>query len=232
MFFLHFLSLLLSPTRSTPLPPSLHLPHLGLTFEILLDIFLIYFGETHEQPAVLQLQLQIISHIKSLLPSLNPIAPPQCHVILEHFNFAQQHLLDAYARGEINIEQLQQEYDKVILSHCLHSPFSLLSLYSLYSLFLSVCLSFRFCSSHFVVLRVLRDLTCSTMATYWTAPRDHTCPCMLVSFPEVTASIVSVMSSVFMNAYNVSMLQTLSYDKQLIIMSWTIDCRMCESDAE
>lgn len=61
----------------------------------------IFFGEYHLNPAILSAQ---INCIKQLANSHN--------VVLEMFNYSQQHLLDEYSSNSISMPQLKEEYAK------------------------------------------------------------------------------------------------------------------------
>ena len=64
----------------------------------------VFFGEIHAQPAVVAFQRRT---------ALAMLGEGTLHVILEHFSFEQQHLLDAYAAGELTISRLLEEYDAI-----------------------------------------------------------------------------------------------------------------------
>ena len=61
----------------------------------------VFFGEQHEVPAVLEAQLEVM---RALRPQF---------LVMEMFNFQQQQpLLDAFASDQISLHQLQLEYQK------------------------------------------------------------------------------------------------------------------------
>mmetsp|Transcript_55002 Transcript_55002/g.61442 ORF Transcript_55002/g.61442 Transcript_55002/m.61442 type:complete len:638 (-) Transcript_55002:89-2002(-) len=63
---------------------------------------LVFLGETHSMPPIISFQREILAEMDKQSDKL--------HVILEHFSFDLQKLLDRYMDGEIDFEQLVDKY--------------------------------------------------------------------------------------------------------------------------
>jgi len=63
---------------------------------------LVFLGETHSMPPIISFQREILAEMDKQSDKL--------HVILEHFSFDLQELLDRYMDGEIDFEQLVDKY--------------------------------------------------------------------------------------------------------------------------
>ena len=70
---------------------------------------LVYFGEHHEQPEVLQVELALL---QALVNHVSNVETASVRVFLEHFSLEQQNLLDKFMQNKrMEISELQQEYD-------------------------------------------------------------------------------------------------------------------------
>jgi len=76
--------------------------------EKLADKRLIYFGESHEQPEVVDLELKVLKILVEVAKSNGKGSV--VNVFMEHFNFEQQDYLNQYMQGSINEEQLFKLY--------------------------------------------------------------------------------------------------------------------------
>jgi len=70
---------------------------------------LVYFGEHHEQPEVVQIQLKLL---ETLVNHINSLETKACvRVFLEHFSLEQQSLLDKFMQEkDMEIAELQKQY--------------------------------------------------------------------------------------------------------------------------
>ena len=66
---------------------------------------LVVVGELHSMPPCVELQRMTAAAMLQGTP-----ASGQLHIVMEHFNFEQQALLDAYAEGRLSFSQLVSEY--------------------------------------------------------------------------------------------------------------------------
>ena len=69
---------------------------------------LVFFGEIHGETPVVKMQSKLQRSMAQRLPD-----DAKLHVVMEHFSFDMQSLLDLYTRGELNMAQLQEHYDSV-----------------------------------------------------------------------------------------------------------------------
>lgn len=65
---------------------------------------LVFFGETHGEKPIISLQ-------KAVLQSM--IGENKLNVIMEHFSFEMQDLLEAYQEGKIDIDELGVKYKEI-----------------------------------------------------------------------------------------------------------------------
>lgn len=70
-----------------------------------LDYRLIFFGEIHSRPEIVRVQEQILDQMIA--------TGDKIHVIMEHFSFDMQELLDKYAKGECSFDALVQQYKDI-----------------------------------------------------------------------------------------------------------------------
>ena len=75
---------------------------------------LVYFGEHHEQPEVVQLQLTLLETLVNHVSRNGASSSPGCvRVFLEHFSLEQQPILDKFITNkEMNLSELQKEYNE------------------------------------------------------------------------------------------------------------------------
>ena len=75
---------------------------------------LIYFGEHHEQPEVVQLQLTLLETLVNHVSRNGTSSSPGCvRVFLEHFSLEQQSILDRFITNkEMELSELQKEYNE------------------------------------------------------------------------------------------------------------------------
>ena len=72
---------------------------------------LVYFGEHHEQPEVVQLQFTILETLLNHVSNSQTEHPACVRVFLEHFSLEQQTLLDKFVHDkEMEMSELQKEY--------------------------------------------------------------------------------------------------------------------------
>jgi len=69
---------------------------------------LVFFGEVHGQPQVVELELLILKILVEDSKSRNP--PHRVNIFLEHFNLEQQSLINSYLHDKINDEELFMKY--------------------------------------------------------------------------------------------------------------------------
>jgi len=67
---------------------------------------LVFVGEIHSQPILVQLQKRIVQAMKRNTQG-------RLHIVMEHFSFDMQHLLDQYQKGKLTFEQLEKEYHAI-----------------------------------------------------------------------------------------------------------------------
>ena len=77
---------------------------------------LVYFGEHHEQPEVVQIQLKLL---ETLVNHINSLDTKACvRVFLEHFSLEQQSLLDKFMQEkDMEIAELQKQYKEKQVRH-------------------------------------------------------------------------------------------------------------------
>ncbi|KAJ3084510.1 hypothetical protein HK102_000629 [Quaeritorhiza haematococci] len=85
-------------TRHAPTPLTGLLPFLSTSRVVI-------FGEQHNQPNILRAQLGLLIALANLRAGGSTLT-----LVLEMFSLEQQHVLDAYMSGSINLQQLQQMY--------------------------------------------------------------------------------------------------------------------------
>jgi len=75
---------------------------------------LIYFGEHHEQPEVVQVQLTLLETLVNHVSRNGASSSPGCvRVFLEHFSLEQQSILDKFITNkEMELSELQKEYNE------------------------------------------------------------------------------------------------------------------------
>lgn len=66
---------------------------------------IVFFGEMHSIEKVLALEMEVMQALSSESKQLN--------VVMEHFSFEMQHLLDGYQSGELNMDQLLTGYAQI-----------------------------------------------------------------------------------------------------------------------
>ena len=76
---------------------------------------LVFFGEIHSMPPIVSFQREVQEKMReqcwvSSSDSDATSGNPQLHVVLEHFSFDFQDLLDQYSKGELTFDQLVNKY--------------------------------------------------------------------------------------------------------------------------
>ena len=70
---------------------------------------LIYFGEVHSEPPIIDLQLEVVSTLVDHVRSKNGA---RLNVFLEHFSIEQQKLLDSFMDDELTEQDFVVRYDE------------------------------------------------------------------------------------------------------------------------
>jgi arsenite methyltransferase len=71
---------------------------------------LVFIGEVHSVPAIAEFQTKVI---KGLTPDENPSDARKLHVVMEHFSFEMQELLDDFSRGQLSYDDFQKKYYEI-----------------------------------------------------------------------------------------------------------------------
>lgn len=86
---------------------------------------LVFFGEIHSRPPIISFQRAVQDEMAKVVPSTDinnnndkldqksPSPPGVLHVVMEHFSFDMQPLLDAYQEGKISFDELKQKYNDI-----------------------------------------------------------------------------------------------------------------------
>lgn len=71
---------------------------------------LVFFGEIHSMPPIIAFQRQVQATMVEQTKNSNADDDAQVHVVMEHFSFELQELLDDYCDGKLTFEELMSKY--------------------------------------------------------------------------------------------------------------------------
>ena len=97
--------------------PNQKLPNYGEIFsnqefhhEIFNKYKLVFFGEKHSIPEIIEFQNLVQMAMSESLINYDSAT---LHVVMEHFSFEMQGILDKYQSNNLSFEELLEEYDKI-----------------------------------------------------------------------------------------------------------------------